>query len=104
MCLDSFSVEALKEAIEVYPGRPIINSISLEEYSEGLSKQDAVPFSHPGSPPGLHRPGKWPKRARADIAGKIRSGSGDCHRGPRKNSGVTPDQLLIDVNAYPIGQ
>ena len=32
MCIDSFSVEALQAAIESYPGRPIINSISLEEY------------------------------------------------------------------------
>ena len=42
MCIDSFSVEALQTAIESYPGRPIINSISLEEYKKGVSKLDAV--------------------------------------------------------------
>ncbi|MBT4104345.1 MAG: dihydropteroate synthase, partial [Nitrospina sp.] len=42
MCLDSFSVEALESAIKTYPGRPIINSISLEEYKDGVSKLDAV--------------------------------------------------------------
>ncbi|GIS85336.1 MAG: hypothetical protein CM1200mP16_16360 [Nitrospina sp.] len=36
MCIDSFSVEALQTAIESYPGRPIINSISLEEYKKGV--------------------------------------------------------------------
>jgi 5-methyltetrahydrofolate--homocysteine methyltransferase len=42
MCLDSFSVEALEKAVKSYPGRPIINSISLEEYKKGESKLDAV--------------------------------------------------------------
>jgi hypothetical protein len=38
MCIDSFEPEALAEAIKVYPGRPIINSISMEEVSPGVSK------------------------------------------------------------------
>lgn len=102
MCLDSFSVEALKEAIEVYPGRPIINSISLEEYSEGLSKQDAVlsltQDHHPiyialvNGPKG---PGQT-SQEKFDLALEIVTEA-------REKFGVTPDQLLIDVNAYPIG-
>jgi 5-methyltetrahydrofolate--homocysteine methyltransferase len=31
MCIDSFDVEAILEGVKVYPGRPIINSISMEE-------------------------------------------------------------------------
>jgi 5-methyltetrahydrofolate--homocysteine methyltransferase len=102
MCLDSFSVEALKEAIEVYPGRPIINSISLEEYSQGVSKQDAVlSITHEHHPiyvalvNGPNGPGQT-SQEKFDLANEI-------VRQAKEKFGVTPDQLLIDVNAYPIG-
>ncbi len=36
MCLDSFQVDALEESIKQYPGRPLINSISMEEASPGV--------------------------------------------------------------------
>lgn len=42
MCLDSFEVEALEAAVQTYPGRPLVNSFSLEEYREGEDKIDAV--------------------------------------------------------------
>src|SRR5690606_13963207 len=42
MCLDSFAVDALEEAIKVYPGRPIINSMSMEDVEPGVTKVDAV--------------------------------------------------------------
>ena len=102
MCIDSFSVEALKEGIEVYPGRPIINSISLEEYQDGINKLDAVLSltrdHHPiyialvNGPKG---PGQTSKE-KVDLAVEIVKQAKEKH-------GVTPDQLLIDVNAYPIG-
>jgi 5-methyltetrahydrofolate--homocysteine methyltransferase len=102
MCLDSFSVEALKEAIEVYPGRPIINSISLEEYSKGESKLDAVlsltEEHHPvyvALVNGPEGPGQTADE-KFDLALEIVNQAKEKH-------GVTPDQLLIDVNAYPIG-
>jgi len=102
MCLDSFSVEALKEAIEVYPGRPIINSISLEEYSKGVSKQDAVlSITHEHHPiyvalvNGPNGPGQT-SQEKFDLALEIVNQA-------KEKFGVTPDQLLIDVNAYPIG-
>ncbi len=102
MCLDSFSVEALKEAIEVYPGRPIINSISLEEYSKGVSKQDAVlSITHEHHPiyvalvNGPKGPGQT-SQEKFDLAKEIVQQA-------KEKFGVTPDQLLIDVNAYPIG-
>ena len=102
MCLDSFSVEALKEAIEVYPGRPIINSISLEEYSKGQSKLDAVlsltEEHHPlyvALVNGPEGPGQTADE-KFDLAAEI-------VKQAKEKFGVTPDQLLIDVNAYPIG-
>ncbi len=100
-CLDSFDVAALTEAIKVYPGRPIINSISMEEYQTGLSKVDAlVPltkFHHPlyiclatgPKGPGLTVEDK------CDLAQQIVE---SCAK-----HGVTPDQLLVDINAFPIG-
>ncbi len=102
MCIDSFSVEALVKGIETYPGRPIINSISLEEYSEGVSKLEAVLEATRDHGPlyialvnGPNGPGQTADE-KYDLALEIVNQSRDKY-------GVTPDQLLIDVNAYPIG-
>ena len=101
MCLDSFSVEALEEAIKVYPGRPIINSIALEEYNQGVSKIDAIlPLTKHHNPiyialvtdsdgPALTADKK------IELAKKIVA---QCAK-----YDVTPDQLMIDINAFPIG-
>ncbi len=102
MCLDSFSVEALEKGLEVYPGRPIVNSISLEEYAPGVSKLDAVlKMSHEHHPvyialvngpegPAITADEKY------TLAAEIVKQAGEKY-------GVTPDQILIDINAYPIG-
>ncbi|MBF0280700.1 MAG: homocysteine S-methyltransferase family protein [SAR324 cluster bacterium] len=101
LCLDSFDVAALEAAIKVYPGRPIINSISMEEYEKGVSKIDAlVPLTKFHNPlyiclatgpkgPGLTAQEKY------DLAQQIVE---NC-----AIHGVRPNQLLIDVNAFPIG-
>jgi 5-methyltetrahydrofolate--homocysteine methyltransferase len=101
MSLDSFAVEALADAIKVYPGRPIVNSISMEEVAEGVTKVDAVleatAFHHPmyvGLAAGPEGPG-------ATVAQKV-----DLARQIVENAaehGVQPDQLLIDMNVFPIG-
>ena len=102
MCIDSFSVEALQTAIESYPGRPIINSISLEEYQAGVSKLDAVLSQtkqhHPVYVALVNGP-KGPGQT-ADEKYEL---AAEIVRQAQENHGVTPDQLLIDVNAYPIG-
>jgi 5-methyltetrahydrofolate--homocysteine methyltransferase len=102
MCIDSFSVEALEKGLEVYPGRPIVNSISLEEYAPGVSKLDAVlKMSHEHHPvyialvngpegPAITADEKY------TLAAEIVKQAGEKY-------GVTPDQILIDINAYPIG-
>ena len=102
MCLDSFSVEALEKAIDVYPGKPIINSISLEEYRDGENKLDAVlsvtkqhgplyiALVNGPEGPGITADEKY------NLALEIVNQCKEKH-------GVKPSQLLIDVNAYPIG-
>ncbi len=102
MCLDSFSVEALIAAIRTYPGRPIINSISMEEYSPGVSKLDAVLSQTKEHHPlyvalvnGPEGPGQTADE-KYELAAEI-------VRQAKENHNVTPDQILIDVNAYPIG-
>ncbi len=102
MCLDSFSVEALRAAVENYPGRPIINSISLEEYKNGVSKLDAVLSQTAEHCPlyialvnGPKGPGQTADE-KYELAAEIVKQAAE-------KFGVTPDQILIDVNAYPIG-
>ncbi len=102
MCIDSFSVEALKMAIEVYPGRPIINSISLEEYEAGVSKLDAVLSQTAEHNPvyialvnGPEGPGQTADE-KYELAVEIVKQAGEKFN-------VLPDQIIIDVNAYPIG-
>ncbi len=101
LCLDSFDVGALEAAIKIYPGRPIINSISMEEYEKGVTKIEAlVPVTKFHNPlyiclatgpkgPGLTAQDKY------DLARQIVE---NCAK-----HGVEPNQLLIDVNAFPIG-
>lgn len=102
ICLDSFSVEALLKAINVYPGRPIINSISLEEYQKGLDKIDAIVSKTYHHAPiyialatGPKGPGVTAKE-KFELAKKIFE---KC----RDRYAVKADQLLVDVNAFPIG-
>ncbi len=102
MCIDSFSVEALEKGLETYPGRPIVNSISLEEYAPGVSKLDAVlnmsKEHHPIYIALVNGP-KGPAVTadeKFELAAEIVQQAGEKH-------GVTPDQILIDINAYPIG-
>lgn len=102
MCIDSFSVEALKAAIESYPGRPIINSISLEEHEKGVSKLDAVLSltrqHHPvyvALVNGPEGPGQTADE-KYELAAEI-------VKQAREKYNVMPGQILMDVNAYPIG-
>jgi 5-methyltetrahydrofolate--homocysteine methyltransferase len=101
MCIDSFDVEALARAIDVYAGRPIINSISLEEYAPGVDKIDAVvPITKHHAPLyiALLTDGEGPavtREKKLELAQQIVA---KC-----ATHGITPDQLFIDINAFPIG-
>lgn len=102
MCLDSFQVDALAAAVRQYPGRPIINSISMEEAAPGLLKLDAVIEAtnahHPlyvGLCTGPQGPGAT-RTEKLDLASQILERA-------REKYGVTPDRVFIDVNCFPLG-
>ncbi|MFP4172893.1 MAG: homocysteine S-methyltransferase family protein, partial [Candidatus Hydrogenedentota bacterium] len=101
MALDSFAIDALLEAIQVYPGRPIINSISLEESSPGVVKLDELVEATKNHAPvyiglctGPEGPGSTADE-KYELAKRIVERAAE--------HGVTPDQLLIDINIFPIG-
>ncbi len=102
MCIDSFSVEALAAAIKVYPGRPIINSISLEEYQDGVSKLDAVLKVTAAHAPIYIALVNGPEGP-AQTADEKYALAAEIVRQAGEKFGVGPGQILIDVNAYPIG-
>ncbi len=101
MCLDSFAFESLAEAIKAYPGRPILNSISMEEVSPGVTKADAVMEATKAHWPmyiGLAAGPKGPGATREQKAELARQIVENAAR-----HGVTPGQLFIDMNVFPIG-
>ncbi|NQZ57921.1 MAG: homocysteine S-methyltransferase family protein [Lentisphaeraceae bacterium] len=101
MCIDSFAVDALEASIDIYPGRPIVNSIALEEFAPGISKIDAiVPITQHHNPVyiALVTDGDGPALTadkKYELSLKIVE---ECAA-----YGVTPDQLMIDINGFPIG-
>ncbi|MFP4500883.1 MAG: homocysteine S-methyltransferase family protein [Candidatus Hydrogenedentota bacterium] len=102
MMLDSFQVDALAESIKVYPGRPVINSISMEESSPGVLKIDATIEAVEAHSPfyvGLCTGPKGPGATRGeklDLAAQI------IERAHEKY-GVPADRIFIDVNCFPLG-
>jgi len=102
MCLDSFQVDALEESIKQYPGRPLVNSISMEEASPGVLKIDAVLDAvnqhnpcYVGLCTGPNGPGAT-REEKLDLASQILDRALERY-------GVTPDRLFIDVNCFPLG-
>lgn len=102
MCLDSFSPEALIRALEFYPGRPVINSISLEEYAPGVTKADAIVSRAQRHFPvyiALCTGPEGPAMTAGDKENLARRIFETC----QKKYGVQARQLIVDVNAFPIG-
>lgn len=102
MCIDSFAVETLAEAIKMYPGRPVINSISLEEYEPGVLKIDAVMDATRAHDPfyialctGPEGPGSTAEE-KIDLARQI------LERAKEKYN-VPPERIFVDVNIFPLG-
>lgn len=102
MCLDSFQVEALAEAIKVYPGRPMVNSISLEEYAPGLDKVDAVCAATRKHDPVYIALATGPKGPGATCAEKVEISRAIVQKA-REKWGVPAEQIFVDVNVFPIG-
>lgn len=101
MCLDSFGVDTLEEAIKVYPGRPLVNSMSLEEVRDGVSKIQAVVEATNAHNPmyvALAADFEGPAATRekkAELAQKIVDEAGQY--------GVVPGQIFVDMNVFPLG-
>jgi len=101
MCIDSFDHHALIAAIEVYPGRPILNSFSMEEVEPGVSKVAALAKATAHHCPmyiGLCADGEGPgatREKKAAIAQRMVEEAGKY--------GVNPDQIMVDMNVFPVG-
>lgn len=102
MCLDSFQVDALEEAIKQYPGRPLVNSISMEEASPGVLKVDAVIEACNAHFPCYVGLCTGPKGPGATCEEKLDLATQIIERAGAKY-GVAPDRIFIDVNCFPLG-
>ncbi|MFH2129234.1 MAG: homocysteine S-methyltransferase family protein [bacterium] len=102
MCLDSFDVEALAEAVRNYPGRPVINSISMEEYAPGVDKVDAVLSVTRQHAPVYIALTTGPGGPAVTAAQKIELSRKILDKAVQQH-GIKPEQLIFDINAFPIG-
>ncbi|MCP4756255.1 MAG: dihydropteroate synthase [Proteobacteria bacterium] len=102
MSLDSFDVEALEKAVRIYPGRPIVNSISLEEYSPGVDKIDAVLNATKDHAPVYIALTTGPKGPAVTADEKTELARRILEKATTKH-GVTAQQIIVDINAFPIG-
>ncbi|MCW7753270.1 homocysteine S-methyltransferase family protein [Desulfobotulus sp. H1] len=100
LCIDSFDTDALIAAVKAYPGRPLINSISMEGH-EGMSKAAFI-CTHTA----FHNP--LYIALAADDKGPAQTREGKKAIADRLVEAVAPHgvgagQLLVDINAFPIG-
>lgn len=101
MSLDSFGVDTLAEAVKVYPGRPIINSMSMEDVEEGVTKVEAVIRATNAHNPvyiGLAAGPKGPgatRHEKYELAKQIVEKAAEF--------GVGPERIFIDMNVFPVG-
>ncbi len=102
MCLDSFQVDALAEAVKTYPGRPVINSISMEECAPDVLKLDAVIEAVDAHNPLYVALCTGPKGPGATAEEKLDLAVQIIERA-REKFGVPPDRLFVDCNVFPIG-
>lgn len=102
MSLDSFDVKALELAIRSYPGRPVINSISLEEYAPGVDKVDAVLEATKQHAPVYIALTTGPEGPAVTKDQKIELSRRIFEKAVHQH-GLQPSQLLFDINAFPIG-
>jgi 5-methyltetrahydrofolate--homocysteine methyltransferase len=100
MCVDSFDADALTNAIKFYPGRPMVNSISMESHGDSTKADfilEKTAFHSPAyialaaddEGPAVTADKKY------EIAKKLVETAGKYN--------IPGSQLLIDINAFPIG-
>ncbi len=102
MCIDSFDVDAIRTSIDFYPGRPIVNSISLEEVEPGVPKVDAVISATRHHDPVYIALCTGPRGPGATAAEKLELATAILERA-RDKWGVPPSRVLVDVNVFPVG-
>lgn len=102
MSMDSFDVEALKQAVRNYPGRPVINSISMEEYAPGLDKVDAVLSVTKQHAPVYIALTTGPQGPAVTAVQKLELSRQIMEKAVNQH-GIKPEQLIFDINAFPIG-
>ncbi|PIE69939.1 MAG: 5-methyltetrahydrofolate--homocysteine methyltransferase [Deltaproteobacteria bacterium] len=101
MCIDSFDADALVAGMQVYPGRAIVNSISMESHGDAGTKADYVVARTAFHAPlyiGLAADDDGPATTREKKVEIARRMIETC-----AEYGVSGDQLLVDINAFPIG-
>ncbi len=101
MCLDSFDPAVHAEALKHYPGRPIINSISLEDTGDGRDKLAVLVGSTKHHAPVYIA-------LCADSRGPAKTANDKCEIAKQiidrcAALGVRAGQIIVDVNAFPIG-
>lgn len=102
MSLDSFQADALAEAVKVYPGRPVLNSISFEETAPGILKMDVVIEATRGHDPVFVALCTGPKGPAATAGEKVAL-AGQILERARERYAVPPERIFVDVNVFPIG-
>ncbi len=100
-CIDSFDVAALGAAIQHYPGRPLINSISLEEWEPGVDKVDAVLEVTKAHAPLYIGLTTGPEGPAVTVAQKVAMAKEIVAKAAKQ--GVPAHRILIDINAFPLG-
>ena len=101
MSIDSFDAAALAEGVKAYPGRPLINSISMESTEAGMSKAEEILQRTAFHSPlyiGLCADDRGPAQRVAEKVEIAKAMTDLCGA-----YGIAPRQLLVDINAFPIG-
>ena len=102
MSLDSFQADALAAAVKVYPGRPVLNSISLEETAPGILKMDAVIEATRDHDPMYVALCTGPKGPAATAEEKL-AVARDILERAHEHHGLPRENIMVDVNVFPIG-
>lgn len=100
MCIDSFDGDALINAIKYYPGRPMINSISMESHGN-LTKADFILEKTAFHSPAYIALAADDEGPAVTADRKYEIAKQLVETAAKYN--IPGSQLLIDINAFPIG-
>ncbi|WP_300666965.1 homocysteine S-methyltransferase family protein [Desulfoluna sp.] len=101
MSIDSFDPEALAAGVKAYPGRPLINSISMESVEGGISKAEQILKATAFHSPlyiGLCADDTGPAQKSDEKVRVAKTMVDLCGK-----YDIASRQLFVDINAFPIG-